>query len=118
MVDFLARRARHGDASRCWIRARVRSSLRGAGRGENIGAVLVTTDAMFTNTRIKLTKLAALYRIPAIYHWREFAAAGGLITYGASLTDANRQVGIYSARILEGGNQPIYLSNNRPSLSW
>jgi hypothetical protein len=56
-----------------------------------------TADAMFTNTRIKLTELAARYRIPDIYHRREFAAAGGLITYGASLTDANRQVGIYSA---------------------
>jgi putative ABC transport system substrate-binding protein len=67
-----------------------------------IGALLVGSDVFFYRRRAKVVTLAARHSVPAIYQWREFAAAGGLMSYGTDLGDAYRQVGIYAGRILRG----------------
>jgi putative tryptophan/tyrosine transport system substrate-binding protein len=64
--------------------------------------LVVSADAMFTNQRVRLVVLAARHAIPAIYSYREFSAAGGLMSYGSDVADAYRQVGIYTGRILKG----------------
>ena len=65
-------------------------------------AVVVVASPFFTGRRERLVALADHYRMPAMYSWREFPAAGGLISYGTSFTDAFRQAGVYSGRILKG----------------
>ena len=65
-------------------------------------AVVVVGSPFFTGRRERLVALADHYRMPAMYSWREFPAAGGLISYGTSFTDAFRQAGVYSGRILKG----------------
>jgi putative ABC transport system substrate-binding protein len=65
-------------------------------------ALIVSDDALFTNRRAVLVALAARHAVPAIYGRREFAAAGGLISYGASTVDQYYQSGVYVGRILKG----------------
>jgi putative ABC transport system substrate-binding protein len=65
-------------------------------------ALVVSPDILFVNRRVQFATLAARHMVPAIYPYREFADAGGLMSYGASDVDRHRQVGIYVGRILNG----------------
>jgi putative tryptophan/tyrosine transport system substrate-binding protein len=62
----------------------------------------VGADPFFNSRRDQIVTLAARYAIPAIYEGREYAVAGGLLSYGTKLIDGYHQVGIYTARILKG----------------
>jgi putative ABC transport system substrate-binding protein len=71
--------------------------------GEHADALLVVGDAFFNSRRVQLATLAARDRIPAAYSGGgDYPAAGGLMSYGTNLTDAWRQVGVYTGNILKG----------------
>jgi len=65
-------------------------------------ALMVTPELLFVGRRVQLLTLAARHAVPTIYPSREFAEAGGLMSYGSSFTDMHRQAGIYTGRILKG----------------
>jgi putative ABC transport system substrate-binding protein len=67
-----------------------------------VGALVVSVDVFLNNQRAQIVALAARHAVPAIYGVREFAAAGGLMSYGNDLADAYRQSGIYAGKILNG----------------
>ena len=69
---------------------------------QRAGALLIAGNALFTGQRDRLVALAARFALPTIYPLREFVVAGGMMSYGASLADAYRQVGVYTGRILRG----------------
>jgi putative ABC transport system substrate-binding protein len=79
-----------------------------AGRG--VRALLVSNEVLFTSRRDQVVALAARHAVPAIYAYQEFAAAGGLMSYGPSRNEGYRQSGVYVARILKGekpGDMPV-----------
>jgi putative ABC transport system substrate-binding protein len=66
------------------------------------GALIVSADPFFTNYRDHIVELTARHAVPAIYVWREFVTAGGLMSYGTDLADALRQAGVLAGKILKG----------------
>jgi ABC-type uncharacterized transport system substrate-binding protein len=69
---------------------------------QRVDAVVVGVDGFFISQSERLATLALRHALPAIFQAREFAAAGGLMSYAASLTDAYRQAGVYTGRVLKG----------------
>jgi putative ABC transport system substrate-binding protein len=75
---------------------------------QRAGALQVCGSPFFNTRREQLVVLAARHAVPAIFEWRDFAVAGGLMSYGTSLSDAYRQVGVYAGQILKGA-KPVDL---------
>jgi putative tryptophan/tyrosine transport system substrate-binding protein len=70
--------------------------------GQRVQALLVQVDPFLADHRARITALAARYSLPAIYALRDFVDAGGLLSYGTSITAANRQLGLYTGQVLKG----------------
>jgi putative ABC transport system substrate-binding protein len=81
---------------------------------QHVAAVLVGQSTPYLGSREQLAALAAHHAVPAIFPWREFALAGGLISYGSSLAVTFDQVGIYTGRILKG-EKPADLPVEQPT---
>jgi putative ABC transport system substrate-binding protein len=82
--------------------------------GLKADALIVGTDPFFNSQREQIVTLASRYAVPAIYEWKEFATAGGLISYGASLTSMYRQAGVYVGKVLKGA-KPSDLPVTQPT---
>jgi putative tryptophan/tyrosine transport system substrate-binding protein len=77
------------------------------------GALVIAPDSFLNSRSEQLAALTLRHAMPAVYTYREFAAAGGLISYGSNITDSYRQVGVYAGRILRGekpANMPVQQS--------
>ena len=82
---------------------------------QQAGALVVGGDPFFEGRRERFVALAARHGVPAIYQWREFAAAGGLISYGTSFAAVSRQLGVYAGKILKG-EKPADLPVQQPTV--
>ena len=76
--------------------------------------LIVSSDPLFVNRRVRLAELALSHKIPAIFAFREDAQAGGLISYGSSIVELAHQIGIYAGRILKG-EKPAEMPVLRPT---
>ena len=81
---------------------------------KHLEALVLTASPFFDTRRDKLVALAARHALPTIYHFREFAVAGGLMSYGVSIPHIYRQIGVYAGRILNGDN-PANLPVQQPT---
>jgi len=81
---------------------------------QKTGAILVIADPFFTSQRVQIAALAARYAMPAMFELREYAAAGGLMSYGPDLADGYRQGGVYAGKILKGA-KPAELPVEQPT---
>jgi putative ABC transport system substrate-binding protein len=82
---------------------------------KRLEALVLSASPFFDTRRDKLVALAAAHALPTIYHFREFAVAGGLISYGVSIPHIYRQIGVYAGRILSGEN-PANLPVQQPTI--
>src|SRR5262249_34357127 len=69
---------------------------------QSVGGLLIVSDPFFASHREQLVALAARYKLPTMYHQREFAEAGGLVSYATDFADGYRQGGSYAGKILKG----------------
>jgi putative ABC transport system substrate-binding protein len=86
-----------------WSFARIgRRTRKATGGQQSVGSLLAGADPYFDTQRGRIIAFALNNRLPAIHHFREYALAGGLLSYGVDLTEAYRQFGVYAAKILKG----------------
>jgi putative ABC transport system substrate-binding protein len=111
----LERLAREKGLQLLVLDASAESELKGAfdsAVAAGAAALILSPDGFFTSQRARIVELAASRGLPVVYPWREYAVAGGLMSYGPSITDAYRQIGDYAAHILKGakpGDLPVRL---------
>jgi putative ABC transport system substrate-binding protein len=83
-----------------------------------VTALIVQNDPFFDSRRGQILELSSHYRLPGIFHIREFPVDGGLMSYGASLSDTYRQVGVYAGKILRRANRTTFQFSDRRSSNW
>jgi hypothetical protein len=110
-----------GSVARCRNRVVARDSevdaALAAAASANVGGLLIGADSFFFFRTERLAAVAFRHRLPALFGFREFAMAGGLISYGASPAEQHRIVGHYIGRILKGEKRPIFRFSSRRKLS-
>ena len=82
------------------------------------GVAALGRRSFFDSRRKRIISFAAENRLPGIYQFRDYALDGGLISYGPSITDTYRQVGVYAGRILKGEIHPTCRLCSRPNMIW